>query len=82
MGSSWSVNVSGSGRDEKPSSAMKCDAQSAKSYGELEKALTDSKLTDGQGVRMLEIFMDRNDAPVGPLLDMINKQKQMANGVS
>ena len=50
---------------------------SARTYGELEKVMMDNKvLSDGMGVRMVEVFMDRNDAPVGPLLSLLNKQKE------
>jgi pyruvate decarboxylase len=48
---------------------------SAKSWGELEKVLGNEELNKGKGLRMVEIFMDREDAPAGPLLDMLNKQK-------
>lgn len=59
---------------------------SAKNYGELEKVLSDEKLVSGKGLRMVEIVMDREDAPNGPLLNMINRQKELerevANGVA
>ncbi|KAK4939012.1 hypothetical protein LTR10_020671 [Elasticomyces elasticus] len=48
---------------------------SAKTYGELKQVLQDKKLTNGRGLRMVEVFMDREDAPVGPLMDLLNKQK-------
>ncbi|MCJ1300466.1 hypothetical protein MMC08_003263 [Hypocenomyce scalaris] len=48
---------------------------SARTYGELEQVLGNELLTNGKGLRMVEVFMDRADAPVGPLLDMLNKQK-------
>lgn len=47
---------------------------SARTYGELQKLIESSELADGDGVRMVEVFMDRNDAPVGPLLDMMKKE--------
>lgn len=49
---------------------------SAKTYGELEQILGKEQLSNGTGLRMVEIFMERDDAPVGPLLEMLNKQKQ------
>ncbi|KAJ9613436.1 hypothetical protein H2200_003378 [Cladophialophora chaetospira] len=49
---------------------------SAKTFGELKAVLQDKDLTDGSGLRMLEIFMDAEDAPVGPLLDLLKKQKK------
>lgn len=48
---------------------------SARTYGELGQVLGNELLTNGEGLRMVEIFMDREDAPVGPLLNMLNKQK-------
>lgn len=48
---------------------------SAKTWGDLEKVLSDEKLSDGKGVRMVEIFLDREDAPAGPLKDLIEAQK-------
>lgn len=55
-----------------------------KNWGDLEKVLGDERLVTGKGLRMVEIFMDREDAPPGPLLNMINKQKaaekEVANG--
>ena len=53
-----------------------CFTGSARTYGELQKVLDDPKLMNGSGLRMVEVFMDRNDAPIGPLLNMINKQKE------
>ncbi|PSN72389.1 thiamine pyrophosphate enzyme [Corynespora cassiicola Philippines] len=48
---------------------------SAKNWGELEKALTDERLINGKELRMVEIFMDREDAPAGPLLEMLQREK-------
>ena len=48
---------------------------SAKTFGELGQVLADPKLSDGQGVRMVEVFMDKEDAPDGPLKDMMAAQK-------
>lgn len=59
---------------------------SVKTYGELEKVLSDEQLVSGKGLRFVEIIMDQEDAPAGPLLNMINKQKELekkaANGVA
>lgn len=52
----------------------------AKTYGELEKVFSDPKLTDGKGLRMVEIFMDRDDAPPGPLFDYMVAQNA-GNGI-
>ena len=49
---------------------------SARTYGELEQALGNKTLSKGKGLRMVEVFMDRNDAPVGPLLSLLNRQEQ------
>ena len=51
---------------------------SARTYGELQKVLDDETLTDGQGLRMVEIFMERLDAPEGPLLDLLRRQGPVA----
>ncbi|ETN40754.1 uncharacterized protein HMPREF1541_05034 [Cyphellophora europaea CBS 101466] len=48
----------------------------AKTWGDLEKVLVDERLVTSKGLRMVEIFMDREDAPAGPLLKMINAQKE------
>ena len=52
----------------------------ARTYGELEKVFNDEKLKDGQGLRMVEIFLDRDDAPKGPLFDYMEVQKA-GNGI-
>lgn len=49
---------------------------SAKTWGELKNILGDGKLTDGKGVRMVEIFMDREDAPPGILKKFLERQKE------
>ena len=53
---------------------------SAKTYGELEKALSDEKLSNGKGLRMVELFLEREDAPKGPLIGLMEKQKAAVNG--
>lgn len=47
---------------------------SARTYGELQKLAESAELADGDGLRMVEVFMEQNDAPIGPLLDMMNKE--------
>lgn len=47
---------------------------SAKTFGELGSVLADKRLSDGHGVRMVEVFMDKEDAPNGPLKDMMAAQ--------
>ncbi|KAF7554794.1 hypothetical protein G7Z17_g2675 [Cylindrodendrum hubeiense] len=49
----------------------------ARTWAELEKVLGNEKLTDGSGLRMVEIFMDREDAPEGPLLQYIQAQQKL-----
>ncbi|KAE9572768.1 Pyruvate decarboxylase [Colletotrichum fructicola] len=50
--------------------------RSAKTWGELEDILGDDKLINGKGLRMVEIFMDIDDAPEGALLDLMNAEKK------
>ncbi|KAH0283800.1 pyruvate decarboxylase [Aureobasidium namibiae CBS 147.97] len=47
---------------------------SAKSWGELKEVLKSDTLSSGKGVRMLEVFMEREDAS-GFLLKLLNNQK-------
>jgi pyruvate decarboxylase len=59
---------------------------SVKTWGDLEKVLVDERLVTGKGLRMVEIVMDREDAPAGILTTMINAQKSIvkeaANGAA
>jgi pyruvate decarboxylase len=48
---------------------------SARTFGELGNVLADERLRDGEGVRMVEVFMGKEDAPEGPLKDMIEAQR-------
>ncbi|KAH7160743.1 thiamine pyrophosphate enzyme [Dactylonectria macrodidyma] len=48
----------------------------AKTWGELENVLGNEKLTDGTGLRMVEVIMDREDAPEGPLSQYLIAQKK------
>lgn len=52
-----------------------CYTATARTYGELEKVLADEKLVNGKGLRMVEVFMDKDDAPVGPLKYFMDQQK-------
>lgn len=49
----------------------------ARTYGELEKVLGEAGLSQGslKGLKMVEVFMDREDAPAGLLTDLLEKQK-------
>lgn len=47
----------------------------ARTYGELADILQDPKLADGKGLRMVEVSLEREDAPAGPLLDMLDLQR-------
>jgi pyruvate decarboxylase len=47
---------------------------SARTWGELETAMKSETLQKGKGVRMLEVFMEREDAQ-GILLTLLNNQK-------
>jgi len=46
----------------------------AKTCGELREVLKNERVHSGQGVRIVEVIMDREDAQ-GPLLYLLNKQK-------
>ncbi|KAF4943767.1 hypothetical protein FSARC_14835 [Fusarium sarcochroum] len=50
--------------------------RSVRNWGELEDVLKDTALNDDQGLRMVEVMMDREDAPPGPLSEGIRKQRQ------
>ncbi|KAF4779622.1 thiamine pyrophosphate enzyme [Colletotrichum scovillei] len=42
----------------------------------IQRLLTDDQLKDGKGLRMVEVFMDPDDAPEGALLDLMQKEKK------
>jgi pyruvate decarboxylase len=44
-------------------------------WAELDSVLRNEELLDGDGLRLVEIVMDREDAPEGSLLDMLKVQK-------
>ncbi|KIX93376.1 uncharacterized protein Z520_11019 [Fonsecaea multimorphosa CBS 102226] len=48
---------------------------SARTFGELRQVLDHERLADGTGIRMVEIHVDRFDAPAGPLAVLLNQQK-------
>ncbi|KAH7125694.1 thiamine pyrophosphate enzyme [Dendryphion nanum] len=49
----------------------------AKTWGELETVLGNKEVISGEGLRMVEVFVDKEDAPKGPLLQMMGKQKEL-----
>lgn len=53
---------------------------SCKTWGELQKVLDEKVLSDGEGLRMVEIHMDREDAPNGPLSQYLDKQRTRLDG--
>ncbi|KAL4899920.1 hypothetical protein BDW74DRAFT_188811 [Aspergillus multicolor] len=48
---------------------------SVRTWGELQNVLEDERLQKGKGLRMVEVVMDREDAPQGPLLALLQSQK-------
>ncbi|KAH8664730.1 thiamine diphosphate-binding protein [Xylariales sp. PMI_506] len=48
----------------------------ARTLGELQGILANPKLHSGKGLRMVEMFMDREDAPAGTLRTLLESQKQ------
>ena len=46
-----------------------------RTWGELQEVLEDERLKNGKGLRMVEVFMDREDVPVGPLSELLKKEK-------
>ena len=47
-----------------------------KTWGDLEKVLTDESLINGKGLRMVEVIMEREDAPKGPLQSLLSAQRE------
>ncbi|RAK99609.1 alpha-keto acid decarboxylase family protein [Aspergillus ibericus CBS 121593] len=47
----------------------------ARTWGELEDVLANDVVSNGKELRMVEVFMDREDAPTGPLSMLIQKQQ-------
>ncbi|KAF4123734.1 pyruvate decarboxylase [Geosmithia morbida] len=50
--------------------------RSVKSWGELEDVLGNETVQDGENLRMIEVLMDREDAPYGPLSQYLDRQRQ------
>jgi pyruvate decarboxylase len=48
---------------------------SARTWGELEVIMSDKRLTDGEGLRMVELMMEKDDVPSGPLAALMDKEK-------
>lgn len=49
---------------------------SVKTWGDLQRALEAAAMTNGRGLRMVELLLDREDVPEGPLLDLMLDQKK------
>jgi len=54
----------------------------ATTWGELNEIMNDDRVKDGKGLRMIELMVDREDAPKGPLLHLLEVQKARDKGVS
>ncbi|KAJ9401370.1 hypothetical protein DTO282F9_1567 [Paecilomyces variotii] len=48
---------------------------SASTWQELEKILTNETVSSGKGLRFIELLLDREDAPAGPLSYLLENQK-------
>ncbi|KAJ5916282.1 Thiamine pyrophosphate enzyme C-terminal TPP-binding [Penicillium tannophilum] len=59
------------GADEE---AVKENTFTARTVGELQEVLKNERVKDGKGVRIVEVFMEREDVQEGPLLWVLNKQ--------
>ncbi|KAF2621420.1 thiamine pyrophosphate enzyme [Macroventuria anomochaeta] len=53
----------------------------ARTWGELEKVLSSKELTEGTGLRMVELFLDRKDVPKGPLAMLMGKEQKRMEGL-
>lgn len=49
-----------------------------KTWGDLDQVLRSPQMAHGSGLRMVEIVLDREDVPSGPLLEMMKRQKLAA----
>ncbi|KAE8151688.1 thiamine diphosphate-binding protein [Aspergillus avenaceus] len=49
---------------------------SARTWEELQRVLDNDTVRDGTGLRMIEVFLDREDAPTGPLLGYLQSQRE------
>lgn len=54
---------------------------SARTWGELEAMLASKELSDGKGLRMVELFLDREDVPKGPLAMLMGKEQKRVEGL-
>ncbi|KAJ4329821.1 hypothetical protein N0V87_010539 [Didymella glomerata] len=54
---------------------------SARTWGELEVVLASKELSDGKGLRMVELFLDREDVPKGPLAMLMGKEQKRTEGL-
>ncbi|KAJ6093297.1 Thiamine pyrophosphate enzyme C-terminal TPP-binding [Penicillium sp. IBT 16267x] len=54
--------------------AVKENTFTAKTVGELQEVLKNERVKDGKGVRIVEVFMEREDVPEGPLRWVLDKQ--------
>jgi pyruvate decarboxylase len=54
---------------------------SARTWGELEKVLASKELSDGTGLSMVELVMDREDVPKGPLAMLMGKEQKRMEGL-
>lgn len=53
----------------------------ARTWGELEAVLASKELSDGTGLRMVEVVMDREDVPKGPLAMLMGKEQKRTQGL-
>lgn len=54
----------------------------ARTWGELEKLLANEELVQGTGLRMIELFLDREDVPKGPLAMLMGKEQKRVQGLT
>lgn len=50
---------------------------SARTWNQLKNILQNETVKDGKGLRMIEVFVDREDAPSGPLMECLRDQKAL-----
>ncbi|KAJ4376783.1 hypothetical protein N0V86_006901 [Didymella sp. IMI 355093] len=55
---------------------------SARTWSELEAVLANKKLSDGAGLRMIELLLDREDVPKGPLTMLMSKEQERMEGLN
>lgn len=68
----------GTGADGDGNSAV--FTASVRTWGELEEVMADERLTNGRGLRMVELVLDREDAPEGPLRELMEKERARVAG--